>query len=198
MRNKNRGISLIEIILAVAISTMIILIIGRLTDISSIVNNIIDQTIKVRQGSDYTLQTLITDIRSMGPSSLGAYPIEAASSTSFTFYSDVDRDGLMERVRYFTTTSTLDKGTIKPAGNPLVYNPVSEIIITAITNVDISQSNFEYFDQNFTGSQAPLVAPIDVQIVRSIKIVVAVKSSTSTSSVVKFSNIITPRNLKSN
>mgnify|MGYP001597141408 FL=1 len=188
-----------EIILAIAISFIIILLIGKLGALSSFINLVIDQTIKVRQSSDYVFQTLVTDIRSMGPSSLGAYPVESVSSTSIIFYSDIDRDNLMERVNYFIATSTLNKGVIKPTGNPLVYVTSSEIVISVVSNIDVNGSYFEYFDQSFTGGQSPLSPPVNPQTIRVIKINIAVRTSTSTSSsLIRFSRIITPRNLKTN
>jgi len=181
-----------------AVSVIIIIVMGKLFDISNIINSLINQTVKVRQSSDYTFQTLISDVRSMGPSAPGAYPIESASSTSFIFYSDVDRDGVVDRVRYTLATSTLDRATIKPTGNPFVYATSSEVVISAIYNVDVGQSSFSYFDENWTGSQSPLPAPVNLLAIRSIKVNIAIQSSTSTGSIVKFTNTITPRNLKTN
>lgn len=193
-----KGLSYIEIIMSVAIAAIIILVIGKLTTTSNIINLLIDQTVKLRQSSDYTFQTLVSDIRSMIPSASGAYPIEAASSTSFIFYSDTDRDGVVDRVRYTLATSTMDKGTTKPTGNPLTYNTSTEIVISIVQNVDISQSLFAYFDENFTGSQIPLPSPINLSVIRVIQTTITVRSSTSTDNIVKFTNTIMPRNLKQN
>lgn len=193
-----KGVTYIEIIMSVAITAIILILIGKLTTTSNIINSLIDQTIKVRQSSDYTFQTLVSDIRSMIPSAAGAYPIESASSTSFIFYSDVDRDGVVDRVRYTLATSTLDRGTIRPAGNPLIYSTSSEIITSSVNNVDVGQSSFTYFDENFTGSQIPLSSPVNLLAIRVIKVNITVKSSTSTENIVKFTNAIMPRNLKTN
>lgn len=193
-----KGLSYIEIIISVAVTAIIILVIGKLATTSNIINSLIDQTVKIRQSSDYTFQTLVSDIRSMIPSATGAYPIETASSTSFIFFSDTDRDGVVDRVRYALATSTLDRGTIKPTGNPLTYNTSNEIIVSNIYNVDVGQSSFAYFDENWTGSQIPLSSPINLLAIRVIQVTIAVKSSTSTENIVKFTNTIMPRNLKQN
>src|SRR3989344_8343771 len=191
-----KGFSYIETIISVAVMAIIIIVIGKLASTSNIINSLIDQTVKVRQSSDYTFQTLVSDIRSMIPSTLGSYPIESASSTYFVFYSDVDRNGVVDRVRYTLATSTLDRGITKPTGNPLTYNTSTEIVVSAVYNVDISQSSFTYFDENFTGNENALSSPIDNLLIRVIKSTISVKSSTSTNNIVKFSNTIMPRNLK--
>jgi len=193
-----KGFSYIETIISVAVMAIIIIVIGKLASTSNIINSLIDQTVKVRQSSDYTFQTLVSDIRSMIPSTLGSYPIESASSTYFVFYSDVDRNGVVDRVRYTLATSTLDRGITKPTGNPLTYNTSTEIVVSAVYNVDISQSSFTYFDENFTGNENALSSPIDNLLIRVIKSTISVKSSTSTNNIVKFSNTIMPRNLKTN
>jgi len=113
------------------------------------------------------------EVRSMGPSSNGSYPIESASETSFTFYTDIDGDGAFERVRYFVSGSSLRRGIIEPVGNPATYPLINETVKDVTTNVILppvaSQSLFTYYDQNYTGSQMPMSSPIDVNRIRLIK-----------------------------
>jgi len=47
------------------------------------------------------LDTMTREIREAGPGEDGSYPIEKAGDNEFIFYSDIDRDGEAERVRYF-------------------------------------------------------------------------------------------------
>lgn len=196
LKNK-RGITLIEVMMAVSISTFIILILTQFSNLVSNMNRAIDQGTKSDQVVDYVLETLVSEIRSMGQSGAGAYPLEGASSTSITFYSDIDRDGLMEKVRYFFATSTLDKAIIHPINNPVAYPTSTEIIISQIQNIIPAQSFFEYFDQSYVGSGIPLSQPIDLLKVRVIKPTIYISAGSSTP-VVKFSQEIVPRNLKTN
>jgi prepilin-type N-terminal cleavage/methylation domain-containing protein len=47
------------------------------------------------------VETMTREIREAGPGDDGSYPIEKAGDSEFIFYSDIDRDGQFERVRYF-------------------------------------------------------------------------------------------------
>lgn len=47
------------------------------------------------------LEIMVKEIREAKEGENGAYPIEFAGDKEFVFYSDVDNDGLTERVRYF-------------------------------------------------------------------------------------------------
>jgi len=47
------------------------------------------------------IETMVKEIRSAREGENGAYPIEYAGDKEFIFYSDIDHDGRIERVRYF-------------------------------------------------------------------------------------------------
>lgn len=50
------------------------------------------------------IETMVREIRTLREGDDGSYPIEKAEDTEFIFYSDVDKDGQVERVRYFLST----------------------------------------------------------------------------------------------
>lgn len=50
------------------------------------------------------VETMVKEIRMASPSQDGSYPIEKAEDKEFVFYSDIDGDGDIERVRYFLGT----------------------------------------------------------------------------------------------
>lgn len=47
------------------------------------------------------IETMVKEIRGAKEGEDGSYPIEMAGDKEFIFYSDIDRDGVTERVRYF-------------------------------------------------------------------------------------------------
>ncbi|MBM3250641.1 MAG: prepilin-type N-terminal cleavage/methylation domain-containing protein [Candidatus Nealsonbacteria bacterium] len=47
------------------------------------------------------IKTMVKEIREARPGDNGSYPIEKAGDKEFIFYSDIDGDGKVERVRYF-------------------------------------------------------------------------------------------------
>jgi len=158
-----------EFVVAMGIGAGIIFMVGALSGQFSGIANFVNLKLQSRQGSDHVFETMAREIRSMGPSSLGAYPIEAASSTSFIFFSDIDGDGLMERVRYFRATTTLEKGVIKPSGNPLVYATSTETTRVVVSDLIGSGGVFEYFDSAYTGTQSPMAPPVDAQAIRIVR-----------------------------
>ncbi len=50
------------------------------------------------------IRTMVREIREARPGDDGSYPIKEAGDKEFIFYSDIDKDGDIERVRYFLAT----------------------------------------------------------------------------------------------
>lgn len=193
------GFSLFEVILAIGIASILVVIAVRFGAVLGTLGTSIGNQVQTGQEVILGVQTLTNDIRAMTISSSGSYPIESAATSSFTFYSDVDKDSIVERVRYFFGTSTLQRGIIQPSGDPLVYSTSSEIVMTAIQRVTVNQSIFDYFDSSYTGSQSPITSPVDTLAVRIVRPTLAVNVGSATSSrITKFIPTITIRNLRSN
>lgn len=170
-KNSQSGISVVEIIIAIFIFSLIgLAAVSFQLDVFSL-NRISGDNIVAQEDARRVLKILSKEIRSMSPSSLGAYPILQAGTSSLIFYTNIDNDSLQERVRYFLTDNTLKKGTIKPVGNPLVYDEDNEKITEIVHNV-ISTTTpiFSYYDTNYDGLSPALIQPVDSLLVRLIKI----------------------------
>ncbi len=196
-----RGFSLIEVIIFVAIASILVLAVSSLTGNVANVENFIKQKLQARSGIEETFQMLVSEIRSIGPASNGAYGIEAASSSSLVFFSDIDQDGIFERVRYIISTSTVLRGVVEPSGQPMTYPTSTESVKTVIRNVIFSTSTdfFQYFDNAYSGSGASLPSPIDLTQIRMVR--VSIKVDTNPGKTPKptfFSETITIRNFKNN
>ena len=78
----------------------------------------------------------------------GAYPIQSVASFDLVIFSDVDKDGVTEKVHYYINNNNLLMGTSDPSGNPPVY-PVADsetkIIAKDIIN-DSGEPIFYYYD----------------------------------------------------
>ena len=197
--NKIGGFTILEFIVSMALIGIIFVFVGSMTNQFSNVSTFVNRDLSNKQGITQVFQTMTSEIRSAGPSSVGDYAIQSASSTEFTFFSDVDGDGLFERVRYFFTTSTLNRGIVKPAGEPLVYATSSETIRVLVSGVIPASSSFYYYDANYTGSEPPLAYPIDVSTVRAIEIRLYVDLRSGTApQAVYYNDVVTIRNLRSN
>jgi hypothetical protein len=128
-------------------------------------------SLTTQQQMRQTFRFMSAEIRSLSPSSIGAYAIAEATASTFTFYSDADNDGLKERIRYFVDGTAIRRGVLIPSGNPLTYNPVNETVSTVASGfVSGPTPLFAYYDTNYDGTTAPLTAPVDVRAVRLIKI----------------------------
>ena len=161
----------------------------------------LEDSISGAQDARAVLRTMAREIRTASSSNLGTYTIATASPQTFIFYSDIDDDGLKERIRYFLDDTDLKKGVIKPSGNPLVYDPASEIIVSVLVqNVkNDSQNIFDYYDTNYDGTTDPLSEPINLISVRLVKITIIIDADENRAPVAKtFTSQVSLRNLKDN
>ncbi|MBS3903600.1 MAG: hypothetical protein KGZ30_04495 [Anaplasmataceae bacterium] len=192
------GFTFVEIILALGMGVIIVVVVSRFATTISDLEGLVNDKLSVQQDLAQALNPLATEIRSAAPSELGAYPIAAASSTEFTFYSDINQNGVIDRVRYFFGTSTLQKGTIEPTGLPLAYVTSSEVVVPVVTGVKIGSSTFQYFDASATSTDTPLSIPINLSDIRFVKVTVTADVTSSTPRPTTYSQTITIRNLRSN
>lgn len=95
------------------------------------------------------IEFMVRDIREMVYSDEGAYPIININGNSFYFYSDIDRDNSVERVRYFMQNTDLKKGLTEAVGDPPKYLDSNETISTvsdSVRNIEQGINVFKYFD----------------------------------------------------
>ena len=197
-KNTASGFTLIETLFGVAI---FVLIIGALTLFSKSVwvnNSFISAGLVDTNAGRQVLKTMVSEIRTASTSDTGTYVINQAGASSFTFFANIDTDTLKEKVRYFLSGTTLQRGVIKPTGSPLSYNAANEKISTLLQNVQGS-SIFEYFDKNYDGTTAPLSFPINIPNVRLVKITITTDADPNRPPApMVFSTQVSIRNLKDN
>jgi len=199
-KSRQLGFSLVEILVSLFILTVIGGAVGLfLKDVFSI-NDIISGNLISQQEVRQAFKSMSSQIRSMSFSSIGAYPIGEATQTSFLFYDDIDNDGLKERLRYFLSGNTLQKGVLKPSGNPLNYDPANEIVIDLVHYVaNASTPIFEYYDENYDGATPPLTMPDGLLSVRLIKIIIIIDKDTAKNpGPLLMTTQVSMRNLKDN
>lgn len=100
-----------------------------------------------RRGIDPT----INNIREATYSDEGAYPVISAAQNSFSFYSDIDSDNGIEKVRLFLDSGTFKKGITKSAGDPLSYDGQPETFLLMsdnVRNVEQGVKIFTYYDSS--------------------------------------------------
>jgi type II secretory pathway component PulJ len=201
LSNKNRGMTLAETLIALAIFVAVIVAVGSFQ--VSIFSNqrTVAGSLQTAQDSQVILKTMLTELRSAVPGMNGAYPIVSAATSSLSFFSDVDRDGSAEQITYTLIGNVLYRATIQPTGSPVVYNPAQQATSSILYNVRNATTTpvFQYYDQNYTGTSSPLTIPVNISAVRLISIRLYLDVYVNQAPAVRsYTAQVSLRNLKSN
>ena len=197
---KNKGLTLMELLVVMAIFVLIIGLVGKFVGDVFNYEDIFKSKLTSYDEARKVLQPVASEIRSASPSSLGSYPIEIASNNSFVFFTDINNDGLKEKIRYYPSGSILMKGVIAPSGNPLQYlssNEVNSEIIHGVVNG--STPIFTYFDSGYNGTTSPLPTPVSIQNIRLVKITLIIDDNINKPpQAITVTTEVSVRNLKDN
>lgn len=95
------------------------------------------------------IERAVQEMREISFASNGAYPIVSIEPEQFYFYSDIDSDPLVERVRFFTEDTYLKQGVTEAAGDPLSYSGDETVstISENVRNVEQAVTTFHYYDE---------------------------------------------------
>lgn len=201
--SNNKGFTIAEIVVAVAISVVVVFIITAFARDLILLNSSAHTSMTAVLESRKILRTMVSELRSTIPSALGSYPIESAATSSLVFFADADSNDIADRIRYFydPVTRSVLRGVVIAAGNPPSYDLGSEtfsIIATRVLN-DESLPIFEYYDGSYDGSSLPLSIPINIPDIRLVKITLKLeRDPRNPSEFMIVSSQATMRNLKDN
>lgn len=165
-RNSFQGFTLIEMLVVIAIVSVAGVALSGLIAYFYRANGYVLQETSAVDSAHKGLDTAFEDLREASYGDDGSYPLTTAATSTVTFYSDVDGDGSVEKVRLYLTKGTFYRGVTNAAGNPPSYSGQLESINTIATYVSNATSTpiFRYYDANGT----ELAAPADVSKVGSI------------------------------
>lgn len=198
---RSRGITLVEMVVAMSIFSVVGVIVAMFgRDIFSF-NSFIQSDLNAQFEGRRAVVRMISEMREMSQSSLGAYPIATAGTSTLVFFSDIDADSVKEQVRYYIQGQQIIRGVIEPVGNPPVYNVGSMLTRTVISDIGNGTSTplFQYYDTGYAGTTTPLATPVDISSIRLIQINALVDSVSSRgNSQLMITSQVTPRNLKDN
>ena len=167
-----RGFSLVETIVVIATTALISITLGSLLAYFHKMNAYtLEQTTAVGQARN-GVENAMLHLREASYGSDGAYPIANATTSSVTFYANIDTDTAIERVTYILMNKTFYRTVAKPSGNPLTYAGAAVSTSTIATSVINATSTpvFTYF--NDAGTQLP--APVNISQIASVKTTVVV------------------------
>ncbi len=192
---------MVEMLIVLAVMSMFIVVASTFNKDVFSLNTNLQSSLNAQLDARHLVKVMVAELRKASPSALGTYPIESASSTAVTFYSDVDNNGVIDKVRYYLTGNTIRKSVTVPTGSPLSYNPANEVLSTIINNI-VSSSTlpiFQYYSSNYAGTSSPLTYPLDIQAVRLVKITVIIDNDPNRSPVpIIVTSSVSMRNLKDN
>lgn len=144
-----KGFTIIETLVVVGVFALIMTAVS-----SSIVyfyrsNRIVLEQAYAINSARKGVEFMVRDIREMIYSDEGAYPVISMDANSFYFYSDIDRDDSVERIRYFIDGTDLKKGLTEATGDPPQYLDGNEMISTvsdSTRNIEQAIPVFNFFD----------------------------------------------------
>jgi len=191
----DKGFTLVEMMIAIFI---FVLGMGAITSVTANLygtySYLFQQSIAIgeaRRG----MEAMIKEIRSAENGQDGAYVIATANDYIFTFYSDINGDGLTERVRYFIDGINLKKGVIRPTAYPYQYLSQDEKISIITSYIRNQPPIFHYY--NGQGTELPAPARLKDTKMMMIYIVVNVDPLRPPSDF-KLESYVQLRNLKTN
>jgi prepilin-type N-terminal cleavage/methylation domain-containing protein len=168
-QHKNRGFTLIEVTVTVAMFALIIygitFLVAAILQNSSFQSRLLDNNDQARKNAT----NFTNEIRNAITSVTGSYPVEIASSQQIAFYTK--SGSTVIRVRYYLLSGKLYRGVTTPSGNPPVYNLGTEVS-TAVQNAMATQAGdtiFSYYDGNYNGISSALAQPVNPVSVRYIQ-----------------------------
>lgn len=164
------GLTFVELMIAMGLMAAIVLAVGIFTDNGFKLWRATRQKVDIEDKVRNALLQMTKEIRELKPADTGAFAIESATNQQFVFFANVDTDIGTERVRYFYQNETIKRGVINPTGSPATYPAASEIVTTVVDHVLLVGDVFDYYDQNYTGTQNPLTFPVDPKNIHLIAI----------------------------
>ena len=130
----NKGFTAVEMLMVVAIVGIISVAVARFQGNIFSFGRSSQSGLEAADQARRILNPMVDQMRTAIPGATGAYNIESATATEFIFYSDINHDGLGERIRYFLSGGSIQSGVIYPSGNPSVYTG-TETVRTLVSHV---------------------------------------------------------------
>lgn len=166
---RQKGFTLIEVIISIAIFSLLMLAINALfLSLYRQQGSTIAMTERT-QNMNRVISTMKRELREGNRAENGNFFIALAQENALTFYSDINSDGLTEKVAY-ALEGTDFKKTVTAPGTDSLYSGtgITSVVCTEVQNG--TTPIFTYYDKNYIGTGAALSAPIPVLSIRLVGI----------------------------
>ncbi len=170
-----RGMSLMEVIVAIAIFSISIEGFTLLFVRSWEHNRYIFEMGQASFAASRGVETMVEYIRKARQGDDGAFPLRSANDNDLVLFSDYDSDGITERLHFYKNNSRIMLGVTDPAGGiPKTYPEDDDQTIELAVNIanDNNTPIFYYYNRDYPLDQAnnPMDTPSDVSSVRMVKV----------------------------
>ena len=163
------GFSILEIVIAIAIFTVMIFVVADL------LKTVMTKPQQQLAEMDNIGQVIFVSSRfanEIRAAAYGSYPLIKAEDSEIIFYSPIGAAaGNVNRIRYYISGDSLYRGVIVPVGG--IYNPAAETITPILDNLSNEGTPlFYYYDGTYDGLSegAELLQPGNVNQVKFVKI----------------------------
>ncbi len=169
----NSGFTLIEVLITAVITVILgggILSLIYITTQSRLVT--FKNLLNIEE-TNSQVSLMVRDLRNIQTGENAAYPMERARDQEMIFYSDIDYDGVTEKVRYSLTGTQFVKGVIEPIGYPATYPPANEKVRVLSDNVrNGANPIFYYYNGDWPADTAnnPLAEPVRLSDTKLMKV----------------------------
>ncbi len=200
-RTDNKGFTLLELLVAMGIFSLVILASTQFFISGLRYNTIIWDQLQGQTDGRRAVKEIVDIVRKAEESSIGSYPIVLADDNELILYANVDNDSYREKVRFWLDDTTLKRGTTKPSGDPLGYSGAESVVEIAhyIVNIAESAPLFIYYGEDYTGSEEALITPADAGSIRIVKVQLEIeKDANKTPVPLHVESMVHIRNLKEN
>ncbi|MBI5622031.1 prepilin-type N-terminal cleavage/methylation domain-containing protein [Candidatus Falkowbacteria bacterium] len=163
------GFTLLETLMALAIFATVVILASTFVIKSYQASNFGQEQNEAIENARRGIETMIKEIRASGQSDEGGYIILTNEPQSLTFYSDIDKDTVLEQIHYWLDGTDFKKGVIEPnAENQyLAENATVTILSRYVRNADTPI--FTYYGGDYPAVALPY-EPVMIDNIRLINI----------------------------
>lgn len=175
MDSGKKGFTLLEVLISISIFTVLLLAINQLF-LSLYKQQGVDMAALERiQQAGRVTEVLSRELREANRGENGNFAISIAEDDRLVFFSDLDKDGLAEKIAYFLEGTEMKKTVTEP-GDDRSYAGAETTLVVCREIQNGSVPIFTYYDRNYTGSESSMTAPVDVLRVRLVGISLTLNS----------------------
>ena len=148
--NLARGMTLTEVLIVVALSTMLMMgIMAVITQFYQLNDHLIAQRQAIAE-AEHSMNQLVSNIRAMSFAFDGTYPLQERSTSSIAFFVDMNGNRVPDLVRYELRGDELEKDVYIATGSPPVIDIVTpdytRLVAHSVQNHMLAVPLFLYTD----------------------------------------------------